>query len=59
MQQKDTTEAEKQQYTCSDYRAEMILLSLQRRLEKNDLSDSERQSLEAEIKRIKQEMGMS
>ncbi|MFP4159198.1 MAG: hypothetical protein ACLFQ9_05535 [Desulfobacterales bacterium] len=59
MKHKDTTRAEKQKYTCSDYRAEMILVSLQRRLEQNDLSDSERQSLEAEIKRLKQEMGMS
>ncbi len=58
MQQKDTAKSEKQQYTCSDYRAEMILMSLQRRLEQNDLSDSEKQSLEAEIKRIKLEMGM-
>lgn len=48
----------KQSYTCSDYRAEMILLSLQRRLERNDLPDSERKSLEAEIKRIKDEMEM-
>lgn len=45
-------------YTCSDYRAEMILNSLQRRLATENLSESERRSVREEIKRLKAEMGM-
>lgn len=45
-------------YTCSDYRAEMILLALEHRLANDDLSDSERRAVETEIKRVKTEMGM-
>jgi hypothetical protein len=39
-------------YTCSDYRTEMRLLGLKRRLHKNDLSRSEKQAIEAEIVRL-------
>ncbi len=56
MPEKDTNSSS---YDCSDYRAEMILLSLQRRLENSDLSDSERRAVEEEIKRVKAEMGMA
>lgn len=45
-------------YTCNEYRAEMILLALERRLAQNDLSDSERQSIRVEIERLKAETGM-
>ena len=45
-------------YTCSDYRQEMRLLGLKRRLEQDDLSDEERGSIQAEIERLEQEMGM-
>jgi hypothetical protein len=45
-------------YTCSDYRAEMILLSLERRLNQPDLAEKEKKEIEAEIEKIKAEMGM-
>lgn len=45
-------------YTCNEYRAEMILLALERKLAQNDLSDAERQSIREEIERLKDEMGM-
>ncbi|MFW6010935.1 MAG: hypothetical protein ACOC8Q_00320 [Desulfosalsimonas sp.] len=47
-----------QAYTCSDYRTEMILLSLKRRLAQDNLSDSERRAVKEEIRRVKVEMGM-
>jgi hypothetical protein len=39
-------------YTCSDYRIEMRLLGLKKRLHENDLSTSEKQDIEAEIVRL-------
>ena len=45
-------------YTCNEYRAEMILLALERKLAQNDVSDAERQSIRDEIERLKDEMGM-
>lgn len=48
----------KQQYTCTDYRAEMILLSLNRRLCNEHVSDEEKIAIKAEIKRVEKQMGM-
>lgn len=45
-------------YTCNEYRAEMILLSLQQRLNRPGIADDEKQQLEEEIARVKAEMGM-
>ena len=45
-------------YTCNEYRAEMILLSLQRRLGSEDLTEAERRAIESEIDQLKTEMGM-
>ena len=45
-------------YTCLDYRQEMTLLALQRRLNDPDLLEAERSSLRSEIRRIQTEMGM-
>lgn len=39
-------------YGCQDYRTEMILIGLQARLQKEDLSEEERQVIEEEIRRI-------
>ena len=36
-------------YTCNDYRAEMILLGLKRRVERNDLSEEERKDMLVKI----------
>ena len=41
--------------TCNDYRQEMMLLGLKRRLAEGDLSDTEKQAIEAEIKKIERE----
>ncbi|MFZ0243396.1 MAG: hypothetical protein WAL90_17285 [Desulfobacterales bacterium] len=46
------------QYTCRHYREEMILLGLRKRLNAPELSDSERQAIEKEIRRLETQMGM-
>ncbi len=43
-------------YTCSDYRAEMIWLALQRRIADPFLADAERQRLQAEIQALEAAM---
>jgi hypothetical protein len=43
---------DKGSYTCIDYREEMILLSLHRRLHQNNLTESEKEKLINEIKKI-------
>ena len=48
----------KGKYTCNDYREEMILLGLQKRLNQADLSDEERRELLKEIKALEKQMGM-
>ena len=45
-------------YTCNDYREEMILLGLQRRLKNPDLTDEEKKAIQAEIKKIEKLMDM-
>lgn len=45
-------------YTCNDYRAEMILLSLERRLHQPGLPEKEKKEINEEIEKIKAEMGM-
>lgn len=44
--------------TCSDYRGEMLLLSLHRRLSDSSLSKEERQQIEHQIRRLEADMGM-
>jgi hypothetical protein len=43
-------------YTCSDYRLEMMLLGLRRRLHEEDLSEEEKDRLLNEIQKIEAEM---
>jgi len=43
-------------YTCQDYRQEMILLGLQRRLNDTHLSDEERRGVIKEIRKLELEM---
>ena len=50
--------SKKQPYTCTDYRTEMILLALTRRLHQAHLTDKEKEEIEAEIDRMKALMGM-
>jgi hypothetical protein len=45
-------------YTCSDYREEMRLLAMKRRLEQEDLPEGERERLAEEIERIERSMAM-
>jgi hypothetical protein len=45
-----------QKPTCSDYRREMILLGLQRRLAKEDLSETEKKAIKAEIVKLEREI---
>lgn len=48
-----------QRYTCTDYREEMRLIGLRRRLrEDTTLSEEEKETLRAEIRRLEAEMGM-
>ena len=45
-------------YTCHEYREEMQLLGLQRRLNDKDISEEERQHLKEKIKDLEASMGM-
>ncbi len=45
-------------YTCTEYREEMILLGLQKRLASKDLSEPEREELLQEIARVEKQMGL-
>jgi hypothetical protein len=45
-------------YTCNEYREEMILLALQRRLQQEQLSEAERAKRAEEIERLTRKMGM-
>ena len=45
-------------YTCNEYREEMLLLGLKRRLHAEDVSEEERESLVARIKDLEASMGM-
>lgn len=46
------------EYTCSDYRSEMILLGLRRRLEKKDLTEKEKKDILKKIKELEKVMGL-
>ena len=46
------------EYTCVDYRTEMILLSLKRRLELEDLSAEEKEDILKQIKKLEAAMGL-
>ena len=45
-------------YTCNEYREEMILLGLQKKLASPDLTPEEKQKIREEIKRVEKEMGI-
>lgn len=45
-------------YTCTEYRQEMILLGLQRRLNDPNLDPEDKKALEAQIRKIEKEMDM-
>jgi len=43
-------------YTCGDYRQEMILLGLKRRLNDETLEPEEKQTLQKDIRRLEEQM---
>jgi hypothetical protein len=45
-------------YTCNEYREEMILLGLQKKLTSIDLTEEEKEKLKKEIKKITKLMDM-
>ncbi len=45
-------------YTCNEYREEMILLGLQKRLTEPGLSEEEKEAIKKEIARVEEQMGM-
>lgn len=46
------------QYTCNDYREEMILLALRQKLQQPGLSGAERAKLEEEIAHLEKAIGL-
>ena len=47
------------QYTCNEYREEMLLLGLQRRLHAEGVSEEERERLKERIKDLESSMDMT
>ncbi|MCG8687545.1 MAG: hypothetical protein MI892_21905 [Desulfobacterales bacterium] len=45
-------------YTCNDYREEMILLGLQKQLAKPGLSPEEKETLKKQIIEVEKQMGL-
>lgn len=45
-------------YTCNDYREEMILLGLQKRLSLGNLTEQEKKDILKEIDRVEKQMGL-
>jgi hypothetical protein len=45
-------------YTCVDYRTEMILLGLKRRLQSESLSEKEKDDIRLQIKELEASMGL-
>lgn len=50
---------EKGRYTCADYRQEMMLAGLRKRLADPHLDESERQKLAEQVRQLEREMGLS
>jgi hypothetical protein len=46
-------------YTCSDYREEMRLIGLKKRLSEENLSRTEKQALEAEIAKLEKALQLN
>jgi hypothetical protein len=46
------------EYTCADYRLEMILLNLKRRLQQEGLGEEERDHILFQIKELEAKMGI-
>ncbi|MGB3211706.1 MAG: hypothetical protein WBB19_13465 [Desulforhopalus sp.] len=46
------------QYTCNDYREEMVLLALQHKLQRTDLTEAKKKQLREEIIRLERKIGL-
>jgi len=51
-------EQKKNIYTCNEYREEMILAALQKRLQQNSLSKTEKEKLLQDIEDLEKKMGL-
>lgn len=49
----------RKKYTCSDYREEMRLIGLRKRLRESELSREEKQLIEAEIARLEKALQLN
>ncbi|HCY87921.1 MAG TPA: hypothetical protein DHV36_22485 [Desulfobacteraceae bacterium] len=54
----EKTEQKTANYTCNDYRAEMVLLGLQRQLARPDLTPEEKAELKSRIAEAEKQMGL-
>jgi len=45
-------------YTCNEYREEMMLLGLKKRLSQGNLSEEEKRAVKEDIKQLESLMGM-
>jgi len=46
-------------YTCTEYREEMLLLSLRKQLNREGLSEKQQQEIKEEIKKLESQMEMN
>ena len=51
-------ERKKNRYTCAEYREEMRLLALQKRLTQDGLTDTEKAAIREEVQRTEALLGM-
>ena len=51
-------EKEEYTYTCNEYREEMILVNLHKRLQQEGLAEEDRQKIQKEIERLEEQMGL-
>jgi len=51
--------SDKTKYTCYEYREEMILLGLRKRLNSENLNEEEKEALLKEIEELEEKMGMN
>ena len=54
----ENSEKKTANYTCNDYRAEMVLLGLQRQLARPDLTPEEKERLQAQVAEAEKQMGI-
>jgi len=57
--EKKTAAPAEPSYTCNEYREEMILLAMRRKLQNDGLDENERRRLREEIAHLEARMGMA